>query len=283
MFTLPIGLGVIALLLSRQLLSRLQGVLILCIALAVLWASLNNWLILALMDRFTILKVFNMDRLNFLLPMLWLLLLATLLVQVDWSKPLERRATALLLALTLAGIWFHDTELRNNVRLVAGAPLDVPTYRRFYAQDLFVKIKEAIPSSQANSKIATLGVFPNIALFNGFWTLDSYQNNYPLAYKNKFRGIIERELAKDASLRRYFNFWGSRCYVFSSEPGTNYLHSKHSARTVENLAIATDRLKRMHGDYLLSAVPVQNYKKLNMRLSTPSRVTVPIGAFSFTR
>ena len=108
---------------------------------------------------------------------------------------------------------------------------------------------------------------PTIAQYNGFYTLDSYQNLYSLEYKNKFREIIADELEKNHRMKNYFDAWGSRCYVFVAElfgKGKCYLNcSKYETDSIDHFEIDTKALSALGGKYIFSAVPINNYEKLS--------------------
>ena len=266
MLTLPIMVALLAAVIVKQRITLLQVVLVASINGIVVWASMNDWLVLALMDKYKIIKMFNIDRFNFLLPMLWLLLLATTLAALNLQRP-EKRSFALVMSvMVILCISAFDPELKNNTKLLLGLNINEPTYRQFYAPELFAQIKNTIGLQPQNYRVVTLGASPNIALFNGLQTLDSYQNNYPLAYKNEFRKIIAGELAKDVVLRNYFDFWGSRSYVFSAELGKDQFHNKYSPAVVKNLSTNTAQIKAMGADYMIAAVPVANATTLHLKL-----------------
>ena len=71
---------------------------------------------------------------------------------------------------------------------------------------------------------------------------------------------------KNEYLRRYYDEWGSRCYLFSSEIGTDLLIPKESGMHVKKLEIDTNVLKGLKCEYILSAVEIDNYKELNLEL-----------------
>jgi hypothetical protein len=139
-------------------------------------------------------------------------------------------------------------------------------FAEFFSSALFANIREFIGDSQANYRVASLGMHPSIALYNGFCTVDGYWVNYPLEYKHRFRRVIAKELEKDAVLQAYFDRWGSRCYLFSAELGRNYLYTKGSCRRrVEQLDIDTGALADLGARYILSAVEIGNASQLNLR------------------
>ena len=114
--------------------------------------------------------------------------------------------------------------------------------------------------------MVSIGIYPSVAEFNGFYTLDGYLNNYSLSYKRQFRQIIWKELSKDADLKEYFDGWGNRCYVFSSELGHNDLYSGDSRFTLHHLELDTKQLRVMGGEYVISAVHIENNAQNGLRL-----------------
>lgn len=145
-------------------------------------------------------------------------------------------------------------------------PAETLGFRDFYSPQLFTEIKQFIGRPQSQYRIASLGIHPAVALYNGFFMVDGYWVNYPLEYKHRFREIIARELAKDEVLHRKFDGHGSRCYLFSSELGNDYLCTKRCKREVEHLEINTRLLKEMDCSYILSAVKIANCADLNLKL-----------------
>ena len=114
--------------------------------------------------------------------------------------------------------------------------------------------------------MVSIGLHPAISQYNGFYTLDTYNNYYPLSYKHQFRKIIEKELDKNAQLKRYFDQWGGRCYIFVDELGKKYDYRKNSTKTIKNLELNTEVLKEMGGQYIISSVPIINADENNLDL-----------------
>lgn len=129
---------------------------------------------------------------------------------------------------------------------------------QFYAKDEFQQIKDYIGRPQKDYRVASIGIHPSISQENGFYTLDGYVNSYPLSYKAKFREIIAPELAKSPTLREYYDGWGNRVYIFVAELGKNYLFDKHSTKHIKNLELNTQAFKDMGGEYIFSALPIDN-------------------------
>lgn len=211
------------------------------------------------------LRVFQFDRFYFLLPTLWFILFALALRQFragDWPS-------RLFLAGQLAIMVFANKEWRINVGKMAGILTEAqyPSYRAFFAEKQFAQIRTFIGRPQADYRVICLGMHPSVAQFNGFYTLDSYQNNYPLPYKWAFRRIIAAELAKGTpEMRAYYDAYACRVYLYTAELGMNYLFGKTETRSVNNLQINTKALTGMGGEYVLSAVPINNAVMNRLRL-----------------
>jgi hypothetical protein len=115
-------------------------------------------------------------------------------------------------------------------------------------------------------RIVSIGIHPAIAQYNGFYTLDTYNNFYPLSYKYEFRKIIEKELAKNKTIRTYFDEWGGRCYIFTDELGKHYMFNKNTKKRLKNLQLNIEQFKKMGGRYIFSAVLIENAAENNLSL-----------------
>lgn len=211
-------------------------------------------------------RVFQFDRFYFLLPTLWYVLFALALRPFRANGGLNR----FLLAGQLVVMIWANKEWRINVGKWVGTVTEAqyPSYRAFFAQKQFAQIRDYIGRPQANYRVICLGMHPSVAQFNGFYTLDSYQNNYPLAYKHAFRKIIATELAKGTpQMRAYYDAYGCRAYLYTAELGMNYLFGKSSGRSVSHLQINADALRALGGQYVISAVPIRNPTENRLRLA----------------
>lgn len=206
------------------------------------------------------------DRFYFFYPsIVYLLLASSCLVIVNEIS--ERWAICPVIFGLLCGACC-DKEQFMNFKLIAGKTIEVPTFKQFYDTTLFDEIHKQI-STQPNYKTKTIsvGIYPCVAEYNGFWTLDAYRVNYPVEYKHKFRTLIAPELNKSESLRKSFDEWGSRCYVFSAmleKQGNQYLCGKKDKISIDKLEIDTVTLKDLDCDYVISAVNILNYQALGL-------------------
>ncbi|WNS73817.1 DUF6044 family protein [Bacillus sp. DTU_2020_1000418_1_SI_GHA_SEK_038] len=213
----------------------------------------KGWL--PLTERFHFLDTFNFARYHFLRPLVIYVLFALslkILLVTPWKRtvPILVAAQLIVCSLTNEEIIFQTK----------------PTFKQFFAEDQFNEIKDYIGIPQEDYRVASIGIHPAIAQYNGFYTLDTYNNFYPLTYKNQFRKIIEKELAKNKTIRIYFDEWGGRCYIFTAELGKRYMFKKNSKKRLKNLELNIKPFKEMGGKYIFSAVPIDNAFENNLSL-----------------
>jgi hypothetical protein len=215
----------------------------------------KGWL--PLTERFHFLDTFNFARYHFLRPLVLYVLFGVSL-KIIWQQGQNwRRLTT---SFVLAQIIF--TFLCNEEILFQTQP----TVKQFFAVEQFNEIKEYIGLPEEDYRIASIGIHPAIPQYNGFYTLDTYNNFYPLSYKHEFRKIIEKELSKNKTIRTYFDEWGGRCYIFTAELGKHYMFKKNSKKRLKNLELNLEPFKNMGGSYIFSAVPIDNAHENNLAL-----------------
>ncbi|MFT0800894.1 DUF6044 family protein [Bacillus swezeyi] len=203
-------------------------------------------------EKISFLSAFNFARFHFLRPLvIYVSFAAACYILWRIGKRWRRFVYAALLAQLIVLIPFQE-------ELTYGAYYKAPTFREFYASEQFKQIKQFIGRPERSYRVASIGLHPAIAQYNGFYTLDTYANIYPLKYKYQFRKIIAKELEKNAVLKRYFDEWGSRCYLFVDELGKHYAFKKNSKKKITNLELNTEAFKEMGGRYIFSSVPIMN-------------------------
>lgn len=229
------------------------------------YASLRNvtlfflglMLLGVLLNAFLIRFGFQCDRFYFLYPALAYTLLGVVLCELSarWAKWL------VVLSMLVFSLAF-DVHLRNNLAKHLGL-LDTPSFAQYYDTALMDRVKADLDLE--GKKVACLGMQPAIPEYNGIYTVDGYYASYPLSYKHRFQQVIQGELDKSPELKAYFCDWGSRCYLFSSELGLNFLWGKDWGASVHELSIDTEALKALGCDYILSALPIENAEALGLR------------------
>ncbi|WP_051348534.1 DUF6044 family protein [Peribacillus kribbensis] len=212
-----------------------------------------------LKDRYQLLNTFNFARFHFLRPLVIYMMFAVG-AAILWNRN---------------GRWkiFVKVCLLVQLLVLFGANPEIyyraagyPSFQQFYAEKQFKEIKEYIGMPQKDYRVASIGLHPAIAQYNGFYTVDTYNNFYDLSYKHQFRKIIAPELQKSHVLRTYFDEWGGRCYIFSSELGKYYLFQKDSKKKIRHLQLDTEAFKKLGGRYFLSSVPILNAEDIHLDL-----------------
>lgn len=207
----------------------------------------KGWL--PLTERFHFLDTFNFARYHFLRPLVIYVLFA-LGLKIFWLRGgfWKKAVPYLAIAQVVVMLFFNEEILFQNK----------PTFKEFYAEEQFSEVKTFIGKPQGEYRVVSIGIHPAIAQYNGFYTLDTYNNFYPLTYKYQFRKIIEKELAKNKRIRTYFDEWGGRCYIFTDELGKHYMFKKNSKRTLKNLELNIEAFKEMGGTHIFSSIPIDN-------------------------
>jgi hypothetical protein len=207
----------------------------------------EGWLPLTKIFHF--MNTFNFARYHFLRPMViyvdFALALMILSRQgLSWSQ--TAKVVAVLQVLVL-GLFNEEITYHKK-----------PSVKEFYAVELFEEVKEHIGLEPKDYRVASIGIHPAISQYNGFYTIDTYNNFYPLTYKHQFRKLIEKELDKNKTIRKYFDTWGGRCYIFTAQLGKRYMIKKDSKRQLKDFKFNTEVFKEMGGRYIFSAIPITN-------------------------
>lgn len=292
---LTILLAVLCLVCKKKELLRiplllLSGVFVTAL-LALFWKSP---LCLATIRQLGPLRFFQADRISWILPPAWYVLLGMdfkiicslkdgFRVKNEKRKRMGAAIAAygsiLLFCGFCTGIIYKNSFFYHQIRqMVFPDTYKIMTWNQFYAGDIMEQIeayiREKTGKEKAEYRAASLGMSPAPALYQGFYCLDGYSNNYSLSYKHEFRRIIAQELAKDEGIRRYFDEWGNRCYIMSAESGGAPMISKYQASVYEDLQLDTQAFSELGGEYLFSAMEIANCKDLGFVLEdvfeTPS-------------
>jgi hypothetical protein len=190
----------------------------------------------------------NLHRFDWLHPFMWFILfgLGLKIIYDYFSKKGKLIVIGILLMQITYNFRMH--EFVKNI--------STPSFNQYFAQDQFKKIKSFIGRRSDNYKVASVGLNPTIALFNGFKCVDAYLADYSLYYKSKFRKVIAPELERDPALRANFDVWGCRLYLFSSKLGGELGHSSKISgigKTPVPVYFDLEALQDLGCDYLFSA------------------------------
>lgn len=221
----------------------------------------------ALMNKFAFLKSFRFNRFSILLPLVWILSFALALQTMNKTRALRWLVLPFLL-IQLSITLYGNDEVLHDYRTMLGHQ-KFPTFKNYMAVRQFDSIKAYIHEPVDSYSVVSLGLSPSIAWYNGMYTLDGLLSIYDLRYKTYFRRIIAGEIDKSPDLHQYFDGWGNRCYVFSSELGIKHRDincSKYDHRSIEHFTFDTGAFKDMGGKYILSGVEIKNAEAIGLHL-----------------
>lgn len=215
---------------------------------------------------FVITKSFQFDRFYFLYPSVCFIILAKAFSLI----PRKQLIVTVLSGVIAMGNYVNDGDFNkelsiNYKKLLGRNNATVPSFKQFFDEQLFsIIIKDLNIEQNFRCKVVSIGMYPSVTEYNNFFTLDSYVFNYSIDYKHRFRKVIKGELEKSETLRKYFDEWGSRCYIFSSDLGLKFLFSKTDNVSLSNLELNISELRNLGCDYIFSAVEIKNYKDLKL-------------------
>jgi hypothetical protein len=226
--------------------------------------------LIPLKTQLGIFSSFNWSRVHMLSPFVWFcmffLSLLALNKQQRFGGLIKHVLIISVLIIQMAVNLIHNPEYGSYINQyvsLSNVTTEKITYRQFFSENLFANIAQTIGLPKQDYRVVSIGIHPSIAQYNGFYTLDGYQNYYPLAYKKQFRKLIARELEKNITWQEYFDYWGSRCYLFSSEI-PDQLSTKNKGRVINHLEIDTQVFKEMGGRYIFSAAEIMNNAAENL-------------------
>lgn len=211
-----------------------------------------------------IIQMFQFDRFYFFCPAMYFVMAGISVLEL--MRHNKVRMSWIFMSVLLVGNICFDRTVSGELMRICGAE-HYPTYRQFYDESLFNGIKKSLPICGDSDKVVCLGMYPAVAEYNGIYTLDGYTAMYPLEHKHRFQRVIQGELDKSEELRSYFCDWGSRCYLFSSELGRNYMFSSADNVSVSDLSIDCEALRGMGCRYILSSVSIKEYESLGLRFA----------------
>lgn len=253
------------------------------------YATIHSCLIAGLRNHVGgIVKTFQLDRVYWLSNSLWYFVLALCLFllweEVKLQHQNGRRIAMCLCAgylavftLFSAAIVYYYSDFNKNVhRLVYGECYPQLTWSDYYAPDVFGEIRDYIGRDQSEYRTLSLGICPAAPIYNGFYCLDGYSNNYSLDYMKEFRGIIVGELEKDPKLMKYYDKWGCRCYLLSAELGIDhYMLGKENQVRIQDLDLNMEKAGEMGAEYLFSAIKLDNPEELSLKLMREEPFATP--------
>jgi hypothetical protein len=226
-----------------------------------------------LKDKLPILKAIQFDRFYSLYPILWFGVFVLII------RELSKKIAIGLASIQVVIVLFSNQLVGDYIKKTTNGR-EYVSYREFYAEDLFSKVKTVLKRDKnPNKRVGMVGLHPAIAQYNQIPTIDGYAVLYSLAYKHQIQAIIQPELNQNKFIKNYFEHWGSRCYLFDNEAvisGDGIL--KKQKCCTEKLDYNFEKLKQLKCGYILSAIevkhPSEHLKLLSMLEDTNWRVWI---------
>jgi len=254
----------------EKLIISLLSLIILLSAASVLFQTTFFYNLYSTID---ILKQIQLQRFYWLLPPLYYVLLFLVLYEI-LKKTNKRLLVSGILIVQFLIVFHVNTNWRQLIKTrVLGRNTEILTFNQFYSQDLYNDIKDYIGKDQKKYRVASLGLHPAVALYNGFYTIDGYFNNYPKKYKDEFYLIMKDELLKNKTAEVFFRNFGSACVILSAEmvqkfKGKGFVvpeFRKNPDNVIYNLQIDTGQMLKMNAEYLFSAFRIENAETINLK------------------
>lgn len=220
-------------------------------------------------EKFSFANTFNFKRFTNILPGFFFIMLSIMVFKITAQYKKSSFVFSSLFILTLlVFIWRGNISYNNSGFNNIGIKIEkeeVVTFNQFFDPRLYHEIKMEMGKDSITNLIH-FGLSPSPSKYAGIPVLDDYQGDYQKAYKIEFRKIIEKELNKSKKLEKYFDEWGSRCYLYSAKTFENKLELKNGMSYQPELSINTSQLKAMNCRYILSTVIIGNSVELKLAL-----------------
>ncbi len=263
-----------------RMMSLLLGMNAVIAFVAALWNS--EWAA-GIYGNISFLRGFHLERVLWLCNTFWYLLMACVLkffiemIRARKYHVVPGFVVAACVVITGVNI-LKESDLKVNIRILLNPDYKAISYGDYYAVDVMEQVKEYLRTHTGQEpedyRVVSLGIDPAAAYYSGFYCLDGYSNNYSLDYKHTFQKVLEPELEENDYLRAYFEQWGNRCYLLSSESPGYYTFEKYTSY-FWNYKLDAEALAAMGGKYLLSAVYIIEEDLEGLRLMRKEAFETP--------
>ena len=201
------------------------------------------------------LKLFDLSRYALLNPFIWYVLFGFSLISIfQYVRAYGKFLILLIAAVQIFTLW--------QSRLFYPNPNGL-NFKNYYDTHLFQEISRIIGKDKTLYRVGSVGIPPAVSLFNGFYTVDGYSPNYPLEYKHAFREIIESNFSYNPNSYRFFEYWGSQCYLIAGDKNYHYYIKNGD---MHNFHINIEAFTALGGNYILSGYPIVQTGKADLIL-----------------
>ena len=218
-------------------------------------------------DKIEIIKTFRLNRVNILLPVMWIAGFALIIKELKQIEFLKKIIPAAIITLVLTTTIGND-EILNNYRRIIGI-YHLPTFKEYMAPNQFAQVHKFIGEDPSSYRVACIGMNPSILQYNGFYTLDGLQSVYDLNYKKEFRKIFEKELEKNDEIKQYFDGWGNRCNIYTDNLGIEWdafmVPKDFNSSTNSRIELNAEAFKSMGGKYIISVIKIENFPDFQLK------------------
>jgi hypothetical protein len=202
-----------------------------------------------------IVRTYDFSRFVLLNPPVWYALFALSLVLMMRVMGKAGVAVAIITMALQGALLFQSKTFFPNP---SGLNL-----QRYYDRALFEKAAAIIGQPKESYRIASVGIPPAVALYNGFYALDGYSPNYPLEYKHRFEKVISDNFIDNKQAEQFFKNWGSKCYVIAGNKGYDVYER---GTPIRHFRMDTDAFYQMGGRYVFSAYSIEDASSMHLKL-----------------
>jgi hypothetical protein len=220
-----------------------------------LWYGLwyyQGWIELS--HAITLFTLLDLSRFVLLLTPVWYVLFALACVVVI-QKLRFGIVIVVIITLLQLNLAFEQAQFFPNSKGL--------TYEKFFDEPLFEEIKTTIAQPQSSYRVASVGIHPAVALYNGFYTLDGYISNYPISYKHTFTRLVEKNFSIYPNSRLFIENWGSKCYLIA---GIYDVDEYVQGAVIDHFYFDAPLFYRMGGRYLFSGYQIDNAEENHLKL-----------------
>lgn len=267
--------SIIALFISKFK-NRVQNGLFLILILSIFLIVIFEFMKLYLSDYKLILSL-SFDRIGLFLPVLWFVLFANslnILMHFTKFKQYDISNIRNIIVITIVSIQFililnADSYYKDTLKELchsSKSSIYSVSYKEFFMKDAILEITRGL-TINTKEKVGAIGFYPTILNYNGYSTIGGYSTLYSKLYKKRFRKLIQNELQLDTSLKKYYDNWGGRAYVFSSEINKN----NNSSKAI-NIYLNSTSYKDLNLCYLFSKFKFLNSKENRLILKNSIKI-----------